>query len=114
MMKMNNIFMQAALQATTAAQSDEEGKVFMISTIIKVGGFCVIIMALIYILAVFTPKIAAKVDKIIENNKNKSNGYRTDGVRGIYDLPPVTEKKETVKNETESDEEKVNDERGHI
>ena len=112
MTKMNNIFTKACLQAVTSAPAEEGGKVFMISTILKVGGFCLVIMALIYVLAIFTPKIAEKVDKIIEKNKSKKNGYRTDEVRGIYDLPPAAYKKTSDFTDKDADSDKVNDERG--
>ena len=79
-----------------------------IKTILEVGGFCILIMAAIFIIAVLTPKMAEKVDKYLEKTKKHKVADGTDRVRGIYDLPPIREE-----NKTEENSDK-NNERGQI
>lgn len=66
---------------------NSEGMTIAVSTIIKFGAGMVFVMFIIYLLAVLTPKMAKHTDKFIEKHRKEKKNYRTDEVRGIYDLP---------------------------
>lgn len=66
-----------------------EGMTDITPMLIFIGKFFVA-FGLIALMAVLTPKIAAKVDKIRENHKQKHpDDPNCSRVRGIYDLPPM-------------------------
>lgn len=89
--------METTVIQTVTEAAEKAGTTIMISTILKFGGFCIAIMAVIYLLAVLTPKIAARLDKFMEKHKPKRVNDRTDEVRGIYDMPPKKENNENNK-----------------
>ncbi|MDE5945711.1 MAG: hypothetical protein K2G63_00175 [Oscillospiraceae bacterium] len=74
-------------ETVSTATENSEGMTIAVSTIIKFGAGMVFVMFIIYLLAVLTPKIAKHTDKFIEKHRTEKENYRTDEVRGIYDLP---------------------------
>ena len=70
-----------------------------ISLILRFGLKCLGIFALIFLAAVFTPKMAASIDKWkakhSQNASVKNAGTKENyAVRSIYELPPEPEEKE--------------------
>ena len=56
--------METTVIQTVTEAAEKAGTTIMISTILKFGGFCIAVMAVIYLLAVLTPKIAARLDNL--------------------------------------------------
>jgi hypothetical protein len=77
----------AFIQALAAETAKDGGKIFTFTSIIKFGLLCLLVMALIYVLAVLTPKIAAAIDKYLQKHRTSSSDDRTSEVRSIYDSP---------------------------
>ena len=71
------------------------------SLILRFGLKCLGVFALIFLAAVFTPKMAEYIDKWKAKHWQKQTGKKQNGgytVRSIYELPPEPEKKpETAK-----------------
>ncbi len=72
---------------TQAVQQSSQGVSIEVSTIIKFGAGMVFVMFIIYLLAVFTPKMAKHIDKFLEKHKPDKKNDRTDEVKSIYDMP---------------------------
>lgn len=74
-----------------------------VMTIIKFGFGMVFVMLIIYLIAVFTPKMAKYADKFIEKHRTEKTNDRTDEVRGIYDLPRPKEENYNNENKEKED-----------
>lgn len=94
-------------ETVTQATEQAEGTTVLVSTIVKFGAGMVFIMAIIYLLAVFTPKIAKYVDKYLEKHRPERVDERLYEVKGIYDLPRNNyDKKENSVSESADSEQK--------
>ncbi len=75
----------------------ENENVGFLTVILKYGLVVLLIMAIIFALAVLTPWMAKQVDKIIARMKKKENPVQQEEdsrcaqVKGIYDMPDVSQ-----------------------
>ena len=67
---------------------------FTVASLIKFLAAFAAMSFLLYVITANLPKIASKIDAVIEKNKSHHSNEDDDlyKVRGIYDLPPSNEK----------------------
>lgn len=68
---------------------------------LRFGGYALIILLVVFVIAVLTPKLAAFIDKIAAKGKNpeRVEGNNFPDVKGIYDGDSPSDKEEEKTNE---------------
>jgi len=75
------------IETVTQSSQNPEGITIAVSTILKFGVGVAVVMGIIYLIAVFTPKMAKYTDKLIEKHHCEKSDDRSSEIRSIYDLP---------------------------